>query len=226
MQPLIPVEGRGFLWALSSQADHSWPQADKSTLGFSTGEGAAQQPPQARMGVALFPIWGILALPLLGWFPRGLLGSLLFGGSGGYSHWDVRLSFLNYGGGHPLQRSYTLENFFIQKGEVVTHLLLQLLYTFSQPTWLPSSRQIRLLHPILKDMGIGYHLLPPYLFDISTSKDSIWRQLETPSKEAWWGRGAWQWYFHFLHPTGPVGMAKWDSYFPCQPFAVGHPWHC
>ena len=106
--------------ALSLQADHGWPQADKSALGFLMGEGAAQQQPQAWMGVTLFPSGEFWALPLLGWFPRGLLSSLLFGGSGGYSCWDVRLSFLNHSGGHPLQRSYALKNLFIQKGEVAT----------------------------------------------------------------------------------------------------------
>ena len=103
-----------------------------------------------------FPSREFWALPLLGWFQRGLLGSLLLGGSGGYGHWDVRLGCLNQGSGHALQQSYTLKNFFIQKGEVATHLLPQLLYTFGQPMWLPSSRQIRLLHPILKGMGIVF----------------------------------------------------------------------
>ena len=61
--------------------------------------------------------------------------------------------------------------------------------------WLPSIRQVGFLHPILKGTGICYSLFPLYLSDIPASKDSIGRWLKTVSKETWWGRGAWQWYF-------------------------------
>ena len=162
-----------------------------------------------------FPSGEFRTLPFLDQFLGGLLDNLFLGGDGGYSHHTMRFGLLNWTGGHPLQRDYTFKNFSVQKGEVPLHLLSQLLHTFGQMVWLPPSRQIRLLNPILKGTGICYFLHPPYLSNISASEDNIWRQLEIPSKETQWGRGSLAVVLHFLHLTGPFGMIKQGSYFSC-----------
>ena len=109
-------------------------------------------------------------------------------------HLTGRQRLLNLPGGCSLLRDYTFKDLLICKGEVTLHLLPQLLYTFGQMTWLPFSRQIRLLCPILKGMSVCYGLLSLYFSYIPASKNSVGRQLESASTEAWWGRGVWQWY--------------------------------
>ena len=61
--------------------------------------------------------------------------------------------------------------------------------------WLPSSRQVGFLHPILKGMGICYGLLPLYLLDIPASKDSIGGSRKWPWRRHSRAGGSWQWYF-------------------------------
>ena len=86
--------------------------------------------------------------------------------------------------------------------------------------WLPSSRWIRLLCPILKGMGIGYCLLPPYLSDILTSKDSIWKLLLRMHSGA---GGAWQWYFASFTSLALLGWPNKACTFCANLLQLGTP---
>ena len=89
--------------------------------------------------------------------------------------------------------------------------------------WLPPSRQIRLLHSVLEGMGIHYCLLPPYLPDILTSKDSIWRQLEILSMEHSGAGGASQWSFIFFTSLALWGWLKEACIFCTSLLQLGTP---
>ena len=179
------------------------------------GKGAALQPTQARMGAALFPSGEFRALPLLNWFLWGLLDRLFSGGGSRHSHHTRGFSPFKWAGWHPLWGSYTFQDFSVWKGEVTLHLLPQLFHTFGQLAWLPLSRQIRLLHPVLEGMGICYFLLPLCLSDVLRSEDSIWRQLEPLSKEAQWGRGCFTMVLCLFHLTGSLWVTEKSSYLSC-----------
>ena len=88
--------------------------------------------------------------------------------------------------------------------------------------WLPPSRKIRLLCPVLEGMGVCYHLLPLYLSDIPTSKDSIWRQLETLRRHGGAG-GAWQWSFVFFTSLAFLGWLNKACIFCASLLQLGTP---
>ena len=119
--------------------------------------------------------------------------------------------------------SYTFKDFSVQKGEVTLHLLPQLIHTFGQLAWLSPSGQIRLLFPVLEGIGICYGLLPPYLSDIPTSEDSIWRQLESLSMEEQWGGGCFAMVPYLLCLPGPLGVTEKARIFHASLLQLGIP---
>ena len=110
------------------------------------------------------------ALAGTGWCWLGTLGSHLF-------WWDD---------GGFLWGCYALEHILIREGEVSTHHLLKLYYTLHQKAWFILSRQISLLCPELKGLGVHHCLLMLDLPDISTCKDRVWQWQEIPLAKTWW----------------------------------------
>ena len=122
--------------------------------------------------------------------------------------------------------AFTFKNLLVWEGEVALHFLPQLLHTLSQQAWIPSSRWVSLLHPILEGMGICHCLFSLHLSIVLAGKGRIGRWLEILSEETQWCRGGLMVILHLVYLTCPFGMVKQGPHLPCQIFAVCHPWYC
>ena len=67
--------------------------------------------------------------------------------------------------------SYAIKHILIREGEVALHLLPEFYYAPHQQAWFTSRRQINLLHPELKGLGVCHCLLMLDFTDILAGKD-------------------------------------------------------
>ena len=121
-----------------------------------------------------------------------------------------------------LQKSHTLEHILNREREVALYLLLEFYYAPHQMVSFTSSRQINLLHPELKGLGICHHLLMLDFLDIPAGKDRIQQQEEillANTHQCWWSLMV---IFYLALFTCPLWELKRGSYLMHHLFIVIH----
>ena len=155
-----------------------------------------------------FPIKELRASLLHSWFFGHPHDSSSLRGTGRCCLHALGNCFLDQSSRCLLQKGHTFEYLFISEGEVTPQLFPQFLHTLHQQVWLPSSRQINLLCPMLEGSGVCHCFLLLYLLNIPTGIDGAgwWHEL-FPEKTWQCGRGLVV-VLHFVQFTHPSGKLK------------------